>query len=116
MKKLITKTIDLISGDAETKRLEILDYFEKTWEIDEKLYSQLRSDDVFYHRGDPLRHVLLFYLGHTAVFFIGVDEMSWDDLDEKHYNWPTVSEVSAYRDKAKMLLREVILNTSLVLP
>ncbi len=70
MKKLITKTIDLSSGDAETKRLEILDYFEKTWEIDEKLYSQLRSDDVFYHRGDPLRHVLLFYLGHTAVFFI----------------------------------------------
>ena len=139
MKKLITKTIDLSSGDAETKRLEILDYFEKTWEIDEKLYSQLRSDDVFYHRGDPLRHVLLFYLGHTAVFFInklflakiietrinpsfesifaiGVDEMSWDDLDEKHYNWPTVSEVRAYRDKAKMLLREVILNTSLVLP
>ena len=34
MKKLITKTIDLSSGDAETKRLEILDYFEKTWEID----------------------------------------------------------------------------------
>ena len=139
MQKLITKTIDLGSGDAETKRLEILDYFEKTWEIDEKLYSQLRSDDVFYHRGDPLRHVLLFYLGHTAVFFInklflakiietrinpsfesifaiGVDEMSWDDLDEKHYNWPTVSEVRAYRDKAKMMLMEVILSTPLVLP
>ena len=70
MNNLITKTIDLASGNAEDKRNEIRDYFEKTWAVDEKLYTQLASDDVFYHRGDPLRHVLLFYLGHTAVFYI----------------------------------------------
>jgi len=63
MKELITKTIDLSNGNPDAKRQEILEYFEKTWAIDEKLYTQLKSDDVFYHRGDPLRHVLLFYLG-----------------------------------------------------
>lgn len=139
MKELITKTIDVLSGNPEEKRAEILAYFEKTWAVDEKLYTQLKSDEVFYHRGDPLRHVLLFYLGHTAVFFInklflakiidtrintafesifaiGVDEMSWDDLDEKHYSWPKVSEVRAYRDKAKEIITEVIKTAPLRLP
>ncbi|MFA5045886.1 MAG: DinB family protein, partial [Paludibacter sp.] len=139
MQDLLTRTIDLRSGKSEEKRKEILNYFEKTWAIDEKLYTQLKSDEVFYHRGDPLRHVLLFYLGHTAVFFInklflakiidirinpefesifaiGVDEMSWDDLNEKNYNWPSVPEVREYRVKAKQLITDVILKTPLNLP
>ena len=139
MNGLSGKTIDLHSGTPETKRNEILAYFEKTWAIDELLYSQLKSDEVFYHRGDPLRHVLIFYLGHTATFFInklflakiidirinaelesifaiGVDEMSWDDLNERHYNWPSVKAVWEYRKQAKELIKTVILNTSLNLP
>lgn len=139
MKELITKTIDLRSGSPEEKRREIRDYFLKSWTIDELLYTQLKSDDVFYMRGDPLRHIILFYLGHTAVFFInklylakmidrrinaqfestfaiGVDEMSWDDLDNNHYDWPPVSEVRVYRDKAKELILKVIDNTPLELP
>ncbi|MFZ4582302.1 MAG: 5-histidylcysteine sulfoxide synthase [Paludibacter sp.] len=139
MNNLITKTLNLALGNAEEKRNEIRDYFEKTWAVDEKLYTQLASDDVFYHRGDPLRHVLLFYLGHTAVFYInklflakiietrinpafesifaiGVDEMSWDDLNEKHYSWPTVSEVRAYRDQAKQIVLNIIEHTDIKLP
>ena len=139
MQPLITKTIDLKNGTPENKRMEILHYFEKTWAIDEKLYTQLKSDEIFYHRGDPLRHVILFYLGHTAVFFInklflakiidtrinpefesifaiGVDEMSWDDLDEKHYKWPSVPEVRAYRDMAKKVIIDVIEETPLNMP
>lgn len=139
MKDLLAKTIDLRSGTPETKREEIREYFLKTWAIDEHLYSQLKSDDIFYKRGDPLRHIILFYLGHTAVFFInklylaklidkrinpgfesifaiGVDEMSWDDLDNNHYNWPPVSEVREYRDRAKELILEVIDSTPLELP
>lgn len=129
MNNLITHTLDLRKGTIEEKRKEIREYFLKTWEVDEKLYTQLASDEVFYYRGDPLRHIILFYLGHTAVFYInkmmltkliserinpdfesifaiGVDEMSWDDLDNNHYNWPAVEEVRKYRNKAK----EVILN------
>ena len=94
---------------------------------------------MFYHRGDSLRHIILFYLGHTAVFFvnklflakaidsrinpefestfaIGVDEMSWDDLDNKHYNWPPVEAVRDYRDKAKEEILQMIDSTTLHLP
>ena len=136
---LLAKTIDLRSGDPEGKRKEIRDYFLKTWAIDELLYAQLKSDEVFYHRGDPLRHIILFYLGHTAAFFInklclagiidrrinpkfesifaiGVDEMSWDDLDNTHYDWPPVPEVRVFRDEAKKRILEVIDQTPLELP
>ncbi len=139
MNEFIAKTIDLQQGDAEEKRKEIREYFLKTWNIHEKLYTQLKSDEIFYHRSDPLRHVILFYLGHTAVFFInklllakiinkrinpelesifaiGVDEMSWDDLDNNHYNWPPVPAVREYRSKAKELILNVIDNTPLTLP
>src|SRR5690606_22139529 len=139
MNDLIAKTIDLNSGNPEDKRAEIRDYFLKTWAIDELLYTQLKSDQVFYHRGDPLRHIILFYLGHTAVFFInklylariidrrinprfestfaiGVDEMSWDDLDNNHYEWPPVTEVRTYRDQAKEIILDVIDKTPVVLP
>ncbi|MBP1613191.1 MAG: hypothetical protein H6Q13_639 [Bacteroidetes bacterium] len=139
MQNLITKTVNLKEGTAESKKAEIRDYFLKTWEVDEKLYTQLVDDTAFYLRGDPLRHIILFYLGHTAVFFInklllakmidarinpafesifaiGVDEMSWDDLDERHYNWPSVPDVRKYRDEVKKTILEVIDRTPLNLP
>ncbi|MDD4778094.1 MAG: 5-histidylcysteine sulfoxide synthase [Fermentimonas sp.] len=139
MTDLITKTIDLRSGSPDNKREEIRDYFLKTWAIDELLYTQLKSDEIFYKRGDPLRHIILFYLGHTAAFYInklflakiidhrvnpkfesifaiGVDEMSWDDLDNNHYDWPPVHEVRVYRDEVKKTVLEVIDNTPLELP
>jgi 5-histidylcysteine sulfoxide synthase/putative 4-mercaptohistidine N1-methyltranferase len=86
-----------------------------------------------------LRHPHIFYFGHTAVFFInklvlakaidtridpklesifavGVDEMSWDDLDESHYDWPTVEATRAYRDRVKALVLELIDTLPLKLP
>ena len=139
LQHLVTKTIDLSQGNPEAKRAEIRNYFLKTWEVDELLYTQLKSDDIFYHRGDPLRHILLFYLGHTAVFYInkfflagivrerinpfmesvfavGVDEMSWDDLNNNHYDWPAVSAVRDYRSKAREMILKVIDETPLTLP
>lgn len=139
MKSFVAKTIHLRDGTSEEKRSEIRDYFLKTWDVHEKLYTQLASDEVFYHRGDPLRHIILFYLGHTASFFvnklflakiidarinpefesmfaIGVDEMSWDDLDNKHYNWPEVDAVRAYRDEVKEMIVQLIDKTPLNMP
>lgn len=139
MTDLITRTLDLQKGDAEAKRLEITKYFNQTWALDDLIYTQLKSDDVFYKRGDSLRHVILFYLGHTAVFYInklilakiiekrinpafesifaiGVDEMSWDDLDEKNYQWPTVDEVRNYREQVKQVVLEVIATTQFSMP
>ncbi|MDD4728361.1 MAG: 5-histidylcysteine sulfoxide synthase [Dysgonamonadaceae bacterium] len=139
MNSFATKTIHLRDGSPEEKRAEIRDYFLKTWDTHEKLYEQLASDEVFYHRGDPLRHIILFYLGHTAVFFInklflakiidarinpefestfaiGVDEMSWDDLANKNYPWPPVDQVREYRGKVKDVILQLIDNTPLNLP
>lgn len=130
-KELSPKTIDLRQGTESNKRKEILSYFNKTFELDDKLYEILKYDKTFYLRADPLRHPLIFYYGHTAAFYInklilakmlderinhkfesifaiGVDEMSWDDLDEKNYDWPDVEEVAEYRKKVKETVSHLI--------
>jgi 5-histidylcysteine sulfoxide synthase/putative 4-mercaptohistidine N1-methyltranferase len=134
-----SRTIILNEGDVEQKRQEILDYFHATFTLDEKLYESLKFDDSYYLRADRLRHPLIFYLGHTATFFInkltiarvvdqrinpryesmfavGVDEMSWDDLDERHYDWPSRQEVQTYRDKVRELMDGLISALPLTLP
>lgn len=139
MNLMKTRTIILNGLDADEKRAEILDYFKKTFELDEQLYNHLARDEAFYLRAEPLRHPLIFYFGHTATFYInklnaakitdrrfnptfesmfaiGVDEMSWDDLDEKNYNWPTVSEVRAYRKEVREFISNLIMNMDLTLP
>ncbi|MEN8151788.1 MAG: 5-histidylcysteine sulfoxide synthase, partial [Planctomycetota bacterium] len=133
------KTIDLVAGDPEAKREEIRAYFHATCDIDERLFETLADDDAFYRRADPLRHPLIFYLGHTATFFInklvlartiskridpalesifavGVDEMSWDDLNEEHYDWPTVADAMKYRDRVREVVDEVISTLPLTMP
>jgi 5-histidylcysteine sulfoxide synthase/putative 4-mercaptohistidine N1-methyltranferase len=139
MTSWVTKTIILQDGDPEVKRSEIRNYFHQTFDIDEKLYESLRYDSTFYLRADRLRHPLIFYYGHTATFFInkciiarilsqrinphyesmfavGVDEMSWDDLDERHYDWPTRQEVKAYRDSVRAVVDDLITTLPLTLP
>ncbi|HEX9078290.1 MAG TPA: 5-histidylcysteine sulfoxide synthase, partial [Desulfuromonadaceae bacterium] len=134
-----THTTILNEGDPERKRAEILEYFHRTYDIDERLYDTLRYDETFYLRADRLRHPLIFYFGHTATFFInkltiaraidrrinpgyesmfavGVDEMSWDDLDERHYDWPTRQAVKEYRDKAREVVDGLIRTMPLQLP
>ena len=127
----ITQNIDLATGDAEQKRAEIKCYFNTTWELYERLFDTLVSDEAFYERPQPLRHPLVFYFGHTATFFvnklilaklmesrinprfeslfaIGVDEMSWDDLNEAHYDWPSIGDLRAYRDQVKAAVNGLI--------
>ncbi|MSN26524.1 MAG: 5-histidylcysteine sulfoxide synthase [Geobacter sp.] len=134
-----SKTIVLDQGDPEQKRDEILRYFHATFDVDEKLYETLKHDDTFYLRADRLRHPLIFYFGHTATFFInkliiarvidqrinprfesmfavGVDEMSWDDLNDSHYDWPTRQQVKEYRDKVRELVDGLIRTLPLTLP
>ena len=119
-----TRTTILNQGDAEEKREEIRQYFHATFSLDEQLYETLTAESAFYLRPEPLRHPLIFYLGHTATFYInklivakitnqrinprfesmfavGVDEMSWDDLNAAHYDWPTLAEVKAYRQSVR---------------
>ena len=133
------KTPIIDSGNIEKKRDEIRQYFHATCDIYEKLFEVLNDDSVYYQRPEPLRHPLIFYYGHTATFFInklnvskiidqrinphmesmmaiGVDEMSWDDLDEKNYDWPEVEDVRQYRRKVCELVDSLIDNLPLTLP
>ena len=51
-----------------------------------------------------------------SMLAIGVDEMSWDDLDEAHYAWPSVEQVRAYRDKVRKLVDDFIMRATIQLP
>jgi len=136
---LATKTLSLEGNDVEAKRAEIKNYFHRTFTLYERLFDCLASDEAFYKKAIPLRHPLIFYYGHTAVFLInklrvakliadrldpdleamvaiGVDEMSWDDLDEENYNWPTPQTVKEYRDRVRGLVDEFIDTAPLTLP
>jgi 5-histidylcysteine sulfoxide synthase/putative 4-mercaptohistidine N1-methyltranferase len=134
-----TRTPILDQGDAERKCEEIRQYFHATYSLDEQLYETLASEGAFYLRPEPLRHPLIFYLGHTAAFYInklivaritnhrinpqfesmfavGVDEMSWDDLNATHYNWPTLAAVKAYRNTVRGVVDETIRTLPLTMP
>jgi 5-histidylcysteine sulfoxide synthase/putative 4-mercaptohistidine N1-methyltranferase len=135
----ITQNISLYGNDIEQKRKEIKEYFNKTYESYEALFECMDSDKSYYVRADYLRHPLIFYYGHTACFYInklvlakrikerinphfesifavGVDEMSWDDLDEKNYDWPSVAATKNYRDAVKEMINGLIDTTELSLP
>lgn len=139
MSKLSIYPPTLDSATIEQKRQEILEYFNNTYELFEKVFELLKSDEVFYKKSEPTRHPMIFYFGHTATFFInklilmkiidtrvdasfesifavGVDEMAWDDVDAKNYEWPRVDEVREYRAKVKKIVQELILNLEFELP
>jgi len=121
---LFQRTPLLDGSDIELKREEIRRYFHSTSDRYEQLFETLVQDEAYFRRPIALRHPLIFYLGHTATFFInkliiaglikdrinprfesmfavGVDEMSWDDLSDAHYDWPSVAEVRAYRHQVR---------------
>ena len=129
----------LTGNDVEAKRQEIAAYFNTTWQRYNALFETLTDDRAYYQKSISLRHPLIFYFGHTATFFvnklvlaglvearvnsqfesmfaIGVDEMSWDDLDEAHYDWPTVEEVKTYRGQVSDLINRLIQTTPISLP
>jgi 5-histidylcysteine sulfoxide synthase/putative 4-mercaptohistidine N1-methyltranferase len=128
-------------GDQSTedKRAEILACFRDSWETYERLFTVVADDEAYFRRADPLRHPLIFYVSHTAVFFVnklllaglidarvnprfesifavGVDEMSWDDLDERLYDWPPVADVFAYRRQVRAVVEHLIATAPLRLP
>ena len=134
-----TRTVLLNTGTAELKREEIREYLHNTFQLEEQLYEVLKNDDAFYLRAESLRHPLVFYYGHTSTFFInklmlaslvnqrinprfesifavGVDEMSWDDLNESNYDWPSIDEVREYRKSVLELIDSLITSLPLDLP
>ena len=135
----IKESVNLSEGTIEEKRNEIKKQFIQTYELDEKLFDLLKEKEFIYEQPNSLRHPLIFYFGHTATFFvnklilaniikervnpeyesifaIGVDEMSWDDLNSKHYTWPTFEQTKVYRDKVKELVLNLIDTLEFTMP
>lgn len=136
---LFSRTPKLDSTNPAETRKALRSYFINTFDEYTRLFDALNCDDAFYVKPISLRHPLIFYFGHTATFFInkmllsrlvesridermesifavGVDEMSWDDLDDTHYQWPTVQEVRDYRAKVRATVLNVIDNSPLTTP
>ena len=129
-----------LNGESvKAKREEIKRYFNNTYELFEKVFEVLKDDTVFYEKSEITRHPMIFYFGHTATFFInkliymkiikdrmnadfesifaiGVDEMSWDDMENSSYAWPKVDEVREYRAKVKAIVNNLIDTLPLTLP
>ncbi len=139
MSEFSCRTPLLEGGDPEAKREEIRAYFHDTFDTYEDLFEILASEEAYYVKPIPLRHPLIFYYGHTATFFvnklvlaglldarikpeyesmfaIGVDEMSWDDLDEANYAWPEVGAVRKYRDCVREAVDKLITRLPISLP
>ncbi len=135
----LSRSVLLTGSDVEAKRREILASFHATFSQYESLFECLADEGAYFARANPLRHPLIFYYGHTSCFFInklnvarlinqrvdadlesmlaiGVDEMSWDDLNEQHYDWPSVKQVKAHRDKTREVVDNFIRNCDFSLP
>ena len=110
---------------------KIKQYYLKTYQLHEALFELISDPEAFYLRAESLRHPLIFYYGHTAAFYmnkltdrgiiterinprleavlaVGVDEMKWDDLNEAHYDWPSVDEVKEFRRQVNDKVLEAI--------
>ncbi|MDE5067859.1 MAG: 5-histidylcysteine sulfoxide synthase, partial [Trichodesmium sp. St4_bin8_1] len=61
--------LDSCHADLDFRQY-ILEYFKNAWEIEDLLMHSLVGEETFYSKPDPLRNPLIFYLGHTAVFYI----------------------------------------------
>ncbi|WMC09314.1 5-histidylcysteine sulfoxide synthase [Oceanimonas pelagia] len=135
----VTRTPLLTGTSPAHKREEIRRYFHQTFSLYEALFDCIATEAAYYSRPEPLRHPLIFYFGHTAVFFInklvlgkylperiderlesmfaiGVDEMSWDDLNDAHYDWPGLAQTREYRRRVRDTVDRFISDMPLSLP
>ena len=132
------RSVELVGEDSALKRSELRDYFHQSFDLFESLFELLKSDEVFYHQSEPTRHPMIFYFGHTAIFYVnklivsgalqerinphfeelfavGVDEMTWDASSDS-LRWPSVDEVRAYRCRVRAVVDEMIMTLPMNLP
>lgn len=121
-------------------REDISQYFENAWNLEDQLMKSLVDPETFYCNPDPLRNLLIFYLGHSAVFYInklirvglvpehinpdyeilfemGVDPEHPKELKQTaNLGWPTVSQVWQYRETVFSLILNLIAKIPLNFP
>ncbi|WP_024538017.1 5-histidylcysteine sulfoxide synthase [Comamonas badia] len=135
----LARRFELRTDSPEDFRQRLRHYFTQTFDCTESLFRTLACEDAWYQRPITLRHPLIFYYGHVATFFtnkllltrmiseridphlesifaVGVDEMSWDDLNDAHYDWPSIARVQDYRNKVRAMVLNLIDHAPLTLP
>ncbi|MDJ0601485.1 MAG: 5-histidylcysteine sulfoxide synthase [Crocosphaera sp.] len=135
LKSELPVSLDNCSQDS------LINYFQNSWELEDILMRSIIDDETFYINPDPLRNPLIFYLGHSAAFYInklirvellqnrinadyeilfefGVDPENAEELNQAiaNINWPKVQEVWDYRYQAYEVILNIIKNTPLNLP
>lgn len=131
-------SIPLEGNNELEKRENLRRYFHQSFDLFESLFELLVTEEVFYRQSEPTRHPMIFYFGHTAIFYInklivsgaikerinphfeelfavGVDEMTWDASSDS-LRWPRVQEVREYRAKVRAVVDEVIQTLPMSLP
>jgi 5-histidylcysteine sulfoxide synthase/putative 4-mercaptohistidine N1-methyltranferase len=139
MNNLLNRSIEISGNNTSLTRDQLRVYFHQTSDLYESIFQSLNSDEAYYIKPIYLRHPLIFYYGHTYTFFInklilaglitkrvnpqfesmfavGVDEMGWDDVNEKNYHWPSPAEVKVYRKSVRLVIDELISSLPLNLP
>ena len=121
-------------------RDELRAYTLEGWRDTEWLFSSIVRESAFYESPDPLRRPLIFYLGHTAAFFVnklraaglvapgrgvdpeldqllavGVDPARASELNDGSL-WPTLARVQRYRSEAWERVEEALEHIPLELP
>lgn len=132
------KSLGLGGNDTQSKREELRDYFHQSFALFESLFDLLAFDEVFYRQSEPTRHPMIFYFGHTAIFYInkliasgalterinphfeelfavGVDEMTWDASSDS-LKWPSIDAVRVYRQQVRSLVDQLITTLPMKLP
>jgi 5-histidylcysteine sulfoxide synthase len=122
-------------------RAELREYFADSWTLNDTLFRSLRKEQAFYLNPDPLRNPLIFYLGHTAAFYMnklcaarvlnkgvassfkrlfaaGVDPETPAELVEslRGIAWPKPCEVWDYRVKCFDAVMGIIERVDIELP
>lgn len=122
-------------------REDIINYFQNAWTLEDILMKSIIEEVTFYHNPDALRNPLIFYLGHSAVFYInklirvnllekrinpdyeilfevGVDPQTPEELKAaiSHIQWPQIAAVWEYRYQAYQVILETIKNAPLNFP
>ena len=135
--KTLTPTLKSLKPPRlnQLTRKDLKHYFDNTWALYEMLFSSVTSDETLYQSPDPLRNPLIFYLGHTAAFYInklkmagltdkgvdkrfdrlfavGVDPDKAESLEVSDY-LPSVAETRDYRKTIYNIVSKVIHNADL---
>lgn len=129
--------VNLNNCDKKT----IIKYLNCAWQTEDILLKSIKNKDTFYLNPDSLRNPLIFYLGHSAVFYInklimtgllknrinpqyeilyemGVDPQTPQELEKAIANikWDSVDAIWQYRQQAYETIVDVINNSKLTLP